>query len=132
MKIDQSVELRKESVQQLWLHVQIVGHPLTEHLLDHLQQLTMVLLSDDELVDVLLSLGFVRLQGGCNSFRNSGRPSLRLLSLNPQEGICVKIAETNGEAVRKFLGRQKLRVQKVLPVTINLLSLLSGFARNIS
>ena len=62
MQTDQGVQLGEETVQQLRLHVQIVGHPLAEHLLDHLQQLTVMLLCDDELVDMFLTLGFMRLQ----------------------------------------------------------------------
>ena len=58
---DKGVELWEQAVQQLGLHVQVGGHPLAEHLLDHLEQLAVMLLRDNELVHMLLPLGFVLL-----------------------------------------------------------------------
>ena len=49
MNTDQGIELGEQAVKEFRLHVQVGGHPLTEHLLDDLEQLTVMLLSDDEL-----------------------------------------------------------------------------------
>ena len=62
MNTDQGIELGEQAVKEFRLHVQVGCHPLTEHLLDDLEQLTVMLLRDYELVDVLLSLGLVSLK----------------------------------------------------------------------
>ena len=111
MKIDQSVQLRKQPVQQVGLHVQVGRHPLAEHLLDHLQQLTVMLLRDDELVDVLLTLGLVLLQSGGHAVRYRGRPGLGLLPLDPQEGVRVQVTEADGETFRELLRRKQLCIK---------------------
>ena len=130
MKSYQSVQLRKESVQQIRLHIQVCRHPLAEHLLDHLQQLTVMLLRDDELVDVLLTLGLVSLQSRGHSIRHGGRPGLGLLPLDPQEGVGVEVAEADGESLGKLFRRQELCVKKILSVSIHLFSVLSRFTKN--
>ena len=111
MQTDQGVQLGEETVQQLRLHVQVVGHPLAEHLLDHLQQLTVMLLCDDELVDMFLTLGFMRLQCRGHAFRNRSSPGLGFLSLNPQERISFEISQRYRETIRKLLGWKKFCIK---------------------
>ena len=84
----------------------------------------MMLLRDDELIDVFLSFGFMAFKSGHHSLRNRAGPGLRLLSLDPQEGVSVEVAQRDGETVGELLGRQQLRVKKVFSVVLHLLSLL--------
>ena len=87
----------------------------------------MMFLSDDELIDVFLSFGFMAFKSGHHSLWYRPGPGLRFLSLDPQEGIGVEVTQRDGETVRKLLGRQQLRVKKVFSVVLHLLSLLGGF-----
>ena len=62
--VDEGVELGEEALEELRLHVEVLGEALAEDPLDHLQQLAVVLLGDDELVDVLLEIRRVRREAG--------------------------------------------------------------------
>ena len=128
VEVDEGVQLREQPVQQLGLHVQVGRHPLAEHLLDHLQQLAVVLLRDDELVDVLLPLGLVLLQRRGHAVWHGGRPGLGLLPLDPERGVRVQVAEADGEGLGEVLGGEQLRVQEVLPIPVNILANIRGLA----
>ena len=51
----------------------------------YLEELAVMLLGHDELVDVLLPLGLVRLEGGRHPNRHRGGPRLRLLFLEERK-----------------------------------------------
>ena len=87
----------------------------------------MVLLSDDELIDMFLSFGFMALQSGDHPLRYRASPGLWLLPLDPEERVGVQVTERDGETVGKLLGRQQLRVQKIFSVVLNILPLLGRF-----
>ena len=129
MKANQCLKLGEKSVQELWLHVQVGDHPLAEHLLDHLEQLAVVLLCHYELINMLLSFRLVWLQRRSHSFRDRGSPGFWLLFLYSQEWVCVQISQGNWETLGKLLRGQELRVKQVLSVTLNILSVLRRFTK---
>ena len=129
MKANQCLKLGKKSVQELWLHVQVGDHPLAEHLLDHLEQLAVVLLCHYELINMLLSFRLMWLQCRSHSFRDRGSPGFWLLFLYSQEWVCVQISQGNWETLGKLLRGQELRVEQVLSVTLNILSVLRRFTK---
>merc|ERR1719150_1037985 len=87
----------------------------------------MVLLSDDELIDMFLSFGFMAFQSGHHALRYGAGPGLWLLSLDPEERVGVQVTQRDGETVRKLLGRQQLRVKKIFSVVLHILALLGRF-----
>ena len=87
----------------------------------------MVLLSDDELIDMFLSFGFVAFKGSHHSLWYRACPGLWFLSLDPEERVGVQVTQRDGETVRKLLGRKQLRVQKIFSVVLNILALLGRF-----
>ena len=66
MHVDEGVELGEEPLEELRLHVEVLGEALAEDPLDYLEQLAVVLLGDDKLVDVLLQIERVILEAGAS------------------------------------------------------------------